>query len=218
LSSHHWYFPYTISINRDKAFQDLVRSAYDALFSQNERFRSALMSTKGKILLHSKGENDPMKTILTERELCTILTELRDEQAAIDFKKSHKVTPKFVSKLNGGEIFVFGCRRSGRHWEGAAKFALDNFAAVFGQGEGRQGQSYAIATAGVGLSHIKGEVERFTEYAARHPELHFLVTAVGCGLGCWRVSQIAPMFRKAASLENIWLPQEFWDELEIKMR
>jgi len=69
----------SVVYRQDKAFQDLVRSAYEALFSQNERFLSALMSTKGKILLHSKGENDPTKTILTEKELCTILMELRDK-------------------------------------------------------------------------------------------------------------------------------------------
>jgi len=30
--------------------------------------------------LHSKGESDPTKTILTEKELCTILTELRNKE------------------------------------------------------------------------------------------------------------------------------------------
>lgn len=184
------------------------------MFSQSREFREALMSTKDKMLLHSNGENDPKKTILTEIEFCSILTELRDKQARIDFNNSHNVTPEFVSTLKDDEIFVFGCRRSGRHMEGAAHFALKNFGAVYGQGEGRQGQSYAIATAGVGLSHINGEVIRFTEYASMHPELHFLVTAVGCGLGCWNVSQIAPMFRKASSLSNVWLPMEFWDELK----
>lgn len=201
---------------QDSEFLYLVRQAYDAMLSQNNTFREALMSTKGRTLLHSNGENDPKKTILTETEFCSILTDIRDEQAMIDFKKSHNITPSFVSSLKKDEIFVFGCRRSGRHMEGAAYFALNNFGAVYGQGEGRQGQSYAIATAGVGLSHINDEVMRFTEYASMHPELHFLVTAVGCGLGCWNVNQIAPMFRKAASLRNVWLPQEFWDELKTE--
>ena len=48
------------------------------MFEQNERFRTALMSTRGQILYHSRGESNPFKTILTEDELCTILTELRD--------------------------------------------------------------------------------------------------------------------------------------------
>lgn len=144
------------------------------------------------------------------------MTEIRDEQARIDFKNTHNITPEYVSTLKDDEIFVFGCRCSGRHMEGAAYFTLNNFGAVYGQGEGRQGQSYAIATAGVRLSHINDEVMRFTEYAATHPELKFLVTVVGCGMGCWRASQIAPMFRRSASLSNVWLPQEFWNELKIE--
>lgn len=67
------------AIDRQSAeFQSLVRMAYQAMFYQNERFRTALMSTKGKRLYHIRGESDPFKTILTEQELCTILTELRD--------------------------------------------------------------------------------------------------------------------------------------------
>lgn len=36
-----------------EAFVKLVTRAYQAMFSQNERFRNALMSTRGKILYHS---------------------------------------------------------------------------------------------------------------------------------------------------------------------
>ena len=77
----------------------------------------------------------------------------------------NRITPDFITSLKENEIFVFGCRRSGRHWEGAAAFALENFGAVFGQGEGLQGRSYAIATAGVGLVDVKAAVDRFTKYA-----------------------------------------------------
>ena len=122
-----------------------------------------------------------------------------------------RVTPEMVRTLKENEIFVFGCRRSGRHWEGAALFALEHFGAVFGQGEGRQGQAYAIPTAGVGLSTIKEAVNKFIGYALIHPELHFLVTPVGCGLGGWCAREIAPLFRDTMSMENVWLPQDFWD-------
>lgn len=56
-------------------------------------------------------------------------------------------------------------------------------------------------------------VDRFAKYAMGHPEQHFLVTRIGCGLGGWRISQIAPMLRDASLLNNVWLPKEFWDEL-----
>lgn len=93
------------------------------------------------------------------------------------------ITPDFVSSLEGNEIFVFGCRNSGRHWDGASAFALKHFGAIFGQREGRQGRSYAIPTIGgtIGLKEIRQSVMQFTQYAAEHPESHFLVTPIGDG-------------------------------------
>lgn len=123
------------------------------------------------------------------------------------------VTPEWISELRDDEIFVFGCRRSGRHFEGAAKFAWENFGAILGQGEGLQGQSYAIPTAGVGHGWIRHAVNRFTEFASANPELKFLVTPVGCGLGLWDYDDIAPLFRNASKLPNVWLPEAFWNEL-----
>lgn len=61
-----------------QVFQNLIKDAYRAMFEQNERFRTALMKTRGMKLYHSRGERNPFKTILTEQELCKILTELRD--------------------------------------------------------------------------------------------------------------------------------------------
>lgn len=125
------------------------------------------------------------------------------------------VTPAWITTLKDNEIFVFGCRNSGRHWDGASAFALENFGAIMGQREGRQGQSYAIPTIGgvIDLKEIHESVKTFTRYAAEHPELHFLVTPIGCGGGCRSPREIAPMFRDAAKLPNVSLPQEFWDIL-----
>lgn len=60
-------------------YLDFISAAYQAMFDQSERFRAALMSTRGKRLFHSNGERDSYKTILTEDELCGILTRLRDD-------------------------------------------------------------------------------------------------------------------------------------------
>ena len=43
-------------------------------------------------------------------------------------------------------IFVFGSNPEGRHGAGAAKTAIEKFGAIYGQGEGLQGNSYAIPT------------------------------------------------------------------------
>lgn len=126
-----------------------------------------------------------------------------------------RITPEWITSLKENEIFVFGCRNSGRHFDDASCFALEHFGAIMGQREGRQGQSYAIPTIGgtIDKKELQDSVARFTKYAAVHPELTFLVTPVGCGGGGWRPWMVAPMFRNASKLENVYLPQEFWDEL-----
>lgn len=63
---------------QSEEYQKLIRRAYQAMFDQSERFRAALMQTRGITLIHSSGEENPYKTILTEQEFCQILTEMRD--------------------------------------------------------------------------------------------------------------------------------------------
>ena len=130
----------------------------------------------------------------------------------------NRITPEWIETLAENEIFVFGCRNSGRHFDGASNFALEHFGAVMGQREGRQGRSYAIPTIGgtIGLRDIRKSVMLFTQYAAEHPELHFLVTPVGCGGGCQSEWDIAPMFSNAAKLPNVSLPIGFWNVLKLQ--
>ena len=71
-----------------------IRKAYQSMFEQNERFRTALMATRGMKLYHSKGEKNPFKTILTEKELCNILTDIREKYDKRD--KQVSPTPKRI--------------------------------------------------------------------------------------------------------------------------
>ena len=61
-------------------YQLLLRKAFKAMYEQSESFRKALDSTKGMTLKHPIGHNDQSMTVLTEREFCKILTDLRDSQ------------------------------------------------------------------------------------------------------------------------------------------
>src|SRR4051812_8087635 len=113
------------------------------------------------------------------------------------------------------EIFVFGSNLAGRHGKGAAKAAAEQFGAVYGQGVGRQGNSYAIPTKDkylhtLPLHTIAGYVRDFLDYARAHPELQFNVTRVGCGLAGYSDAHIAPMFRDAP--ENCKLDSR-WDKV-----
>ncbi len=127
-----------------------------------------------------------------------------------------RVSNDRIDHLEENEIFVFGSNASGYHGGGAAAYAMHKFGAIWGQGEGLQGQSYAIPTM-EGIAEMSEAIKRFTSFAAEHPELRFLVTRVGCGIAGYSVSQIAPLFKECIPLENVALPSEFWDVLGLKM-
>lgn len=96
-------------------------------------------------------------------------------------------------------IFVFGSNLAGRHGKGAALHARQHFGAVYGQGEGLQGRSYAIPTKDeklrvLPLDAIEKSIKRFREFAAENPSMEFLVTPVGCGLAGYSQQVIRPMF------------------------
>lgn len=112
------------------------------------------------------------------------------------------------------EIFVFGSNLAGRHGAGAALFAKQHHGAVYGQGNGFQGCSYAIPTKDIHLrplplETIKFYVDVFIGLAGEHADFKFKVTRIGCGLAGYKDSDIAPMFKQAPA--NCVLP-EGWRE------
>ncbi|MDD2243956.1 MAG: hypothetical protein VB024_00140 [Dysgonamonadaceae bacterium] len=125
-----------------------------------------------------------------------------------------RISPKWIYKLNENEVFVFGSNIQGFHRGGAAKIAMQ-WGAVWGQGVGIQGQTYAIPTMQGGVDTIKPYVDEFLLFAQAHPELKFLVTEIGCGIAGFTVKEIAPLFKKAISenMNNVYLPMSFYDEL-----
>lgn len=114
-------------------------------------------------------------------------------------------------------IFVFGSNQAGRHGKGSAKEALNRFGAVYGQAEGRQGQSYGIPTKDrfiqtLPLAKIRPGVDRFLAYARSMPQETFKVVNVGCMLAGYRPEEIAPMFQGAPA--NCFFSEEFASVLE----
>lgn len=116
-------------------------------------------------------------------------------------------------------IFVFGSNLAGRHGKGAALFAKQYRGAIYGQGAGRQGQSFAIPTKDhelrtLPLIDIADYVRGFLAYAADHPRELFELTPIGCGLAGYTPAVIAPMFKNAPT--NVLLPDEFMRALRRK--
>ena len=124
---------------------------------------------------------------------------------------NREYTPERIMELKPNEIFVFGSNLAGAHGGGAARLAYERFGAIWGQGVGLQGQSYAIPTMQGGVETIKPYVDEFIRFAKQHPEQKFLVTKIGCGIAGFKVDEIAPLFYHAIDSENIVLPKEFDD-------
>ncbi|WP_300814407.1 hypothetical protein [uncultured Bacteroides sp.] len=127
-----------------------------------------------------------------------------------------RTTSNRITELKPGEIFVFGSNLQGSHGGGAALLAWKKWGAVWGQGNGLQGRTYGIPTMHGGPAEIKPYVDEFIAFAREHRELTFLVTEIGCGIAGFRPADIAPLFRDAVSVENIHLPQRFWEVLKAK--
>jgi hypothetical protein len=128
-------------------------------------------------------------------------------------KYDREFTPDMISELKENEIFVFGSNLGGFHGGGAARAALNHFGAIWGQGVGLQGRSYAIPTMHGGVDVIKPYVDEFIAFAREHRELKFLVTPIGCGIAGFTVEDIAPLFADAIDDENIILPEAFVKEI-----
>lgn len=131
-------------------------------------------------------------------------------------KRFPRYTPENITSLKPDEVFVFGSNLAGHHGGGAARAALHKFGAVWGQGVGLQGQSYAIPTMQGGVETIKPYVDEFIGFAKARPELKFYVTRIGCGIAGFKDEEIAPLFSEALGVDNIFLPKPFADIIEPK--
>lgn len=117
-------------------------------------------------------------------------------------------------------IFVFGSNTEGRHGAGAAKEAVKNWGAEYGNPSGLQGQSWAIITKdlargkrSIPLPLIKVQVDHLILCARLlYSNITFLVSPIGCGLGGYFPTEIAPFFKDCPS--NVQLPEEFKEVLK----
>ena len=127
-----------------------------------------------------------------------------------------RITPDHITELQPNEIFVFGRNLQGYHGGGAARLAMNKWGAIWGQGIGLQGQTYAIPTMQGGVETIRPHVDQFIKVAKNDPEHIYLVTEIGCGIAGFQPEEIAPLFATAVNVTNIWLPRNFWKIIQAK--
>lgn len=119
-------------------------------------------------------------------------------------------------------IFVFGSNPEGRHGLGAAKVAREKFGAIYGQGEGLQGNSYALPTKDLRLSdnqslqpsQIVENIKRLYECARENPDKDFKIayrnTESKSLNGYTGIEMIAMFIYSGPIPSNIWVSEEWW--------
>lgn len=213
LKTEGWSFSYMGSAHNVKEVTDLLSIENVVEFSHNDLGAG---STWGRERSSRRAYYEKMNRMYEEdRSMSREEMLERKRQYAKEYY-GPRVSNDRIDHLEENEIFVFGSNASGYHGGGAAAYAMRKFGAIWGQGEGLQGQSYAIPTM-EGIAELSEAIRRFTSFAAEHPELRFMVTRVGCGVAGYSVSQIAPLFKECIQLENIALPSDFWDVLGLKI-
>lgn len=109
-------------------------------------------------------------------------------------------------------IFVFGSNPEGRHGAGAARTARTSFGAIYGQGEGLQGQAYALPTKDLRVKRnnglrsippkdIEDAIRRLYATACQYPTLKFCIayTNLECAsLSGYTGKEMISMFLAAA--------------------
>jgi hypothetical protein len=116
-----------------------------------------------------------------------------------------------ITSLQPDQIFVFGSNPEGRHGAGAAKYAKDNFGAIYGQGEGLQGQSYALPTKdlrvkenkslrSISSSDITNSIKKLYALASRSNKEFLVSDYSGKNLNGYTGQEMADMFVNAGPI------------------
>lgn len=113
-------------------------------------------------------------------------------------------------------VFVFGSNLAGRHGKGAALHALKKHGAIYGQGVGRQGNSYAIPTKDANiqtlpLESIKQYIGEFITYAWNTPECMFMLTPIGTGLAGYSREEIYSLLKQFDVPSNVLFTKEWFN-------
>ena len=125
-------------------------------------------------------------------------------------------------------IFVFGSNPEGRHGAGAAKVARDKFGAIYGQGEGLQGNAYALPTKDLRVKENKGfksispseiteSIKRLYQTATSNPNKQFKVAyrnTTTTSLNGYTGLEMIEMFKQAGPIpSNIIFSKEWYDAM-----
>ena len=124
------------------------------------------------------------------------------------------ITPEKITTLKHNEIFVFGSNTKGSHDGGAALYANIHFGAIYGIGEGLEGQSYAFPTLDCDMKQIPlndwiPSIKDLIQTAINNSDKIFIVTKLGCGIAGFEEVDVSELFRAFTYPNNMILPKNW---------
>lgn len=129
-------------------------------------------------------------------------------------------------KPDKNTIFVFGSNPEGRHGAGAARTARLLFGAIYGQGEGLQGNAYAIPTKDLRITLNKGyrsipptaiteSIRKMYRCARQMPDKRFCIAyrnTYSYSLNGYTGQEMIRMFLNAGPIpENVLVSKEWYE-------
>lgn len=192
---------------------DKIRDLAKKLHGETEE------SVKGLVALWQKHNNKTMEDYPSASELNKFRIELRKPVSASVKSYSGDITPA------EDVIFVFGSNPEGRHSAGAAKVARERFGAIYGQGEGLQGNSYALPTKDLRIKENRGSrsispsqitenIKKMYQAALENPNKKFMVAYRNTGdevsLNGYSGNEMMDMFLNAGEIpSNVYFSSEW---------
>lgn len=226
--------------------KDAVFPGIEAKFIQNPELKTALLNTGTKMMVEASpydkewgiGLNQHNAMLIPEEHWLgtnlqgKILDEIKSKMMKDD---RFWYGDRIISLPDENCIFVFGSNPEGRHGAGAALHAHKHFGAIYGQGKGRMGNSYAIITknltpnfidkngvcyeiAGpksIPKSEISNQIKELYQYARGHTELKFYISySKTKNLNGWSAEEMENLFISANPPSNIVFHESYKPAIE----
>lgn len=220
----------------DKAKKDILESVQDrdyyenSLLSESEQYDLEVLdsvdSELSSLVKEGKLSIYEAKDLFEQKNGISIYYQSNPDMA---FSQAPSDTLNFYEgniEPSNDTIFVFGSNPEGRHGAGAAKIAREQFGAVYGQGEGLQGNAYALPTKdlrvkknnslrSISPEQIIKSIKKLYETAKQNPDKQFKVAYRNtdrASLNGYTGLEMIDMFTKAGPIpSNIVFSKEWID-------
>lgn len=186
------------------------------------------LTTSDKIAIEARATKDAWLKARVYRHKHPIAIQ-QTQQQSIPASYEGMITP------NANTIFVFGSNPEGRHGAGAARTAREKFGAIYGQGEGLQGNSYALPTKDLRVKENRGfrsispeqiteNIKKMYEVAKQNPTKQFKVAYTHGlnekSLNGYTGAEMIKMFKDAGPIPtNVVFSKNWtdhWNEVQSK--